>query len=192
MNLAQTQFLFRKIIIPFGIVGGVLLFGYTLILQALGIHPLGSYRNGDLVVLLIWLMFTLIQLNFRSPVAPLFWEIFLAGFVCASISLFIYLMATLVWLKTDTRMLPEFIRERQVFVLKNKELYLKETKSAENFNKLLESIGKTSISDVIAGQFFLKGGVSLLISAFLAVAFRVSTLATTKPPSPPRGGATRN
>jgi hypothetical protein len=152
MNLAQSLSAFRYTIWPFGLAVGLLQILLMWLTMRFSDNPLGEVRNLDLLLFVAILALMLIRFNFRAPQAPLYWEVFLAAFVCFGIGLLLYLVATFAWLYADPQPLAVYVAERREFILDHKEAYLEQTRTQKHFNALLQNLSQTTVGDYVAGQ----------------------------------------
>ncbi|MBC8112423.1 MAG: DUF4199 family protein [Verrucomicrobia bacterium] len=178
MNLSENKILYKQVVLPFALAASVLLFVFTCILYAFGESPLGNqflggWRDADLLLLLVVVTLMLVRFNFAAKQTPLYWDAFLAAFVCYLIALLLYLIFTWVWISIDKNLLTTYTNDAISFV-KNHEKEFIEKVGKDNFYKTIVSLQHISPNDFFLDQLIKKGAAGIFIAAFLAVLFRLA------------------
>jgi hypothetical protein len=175
MNFQKT--LFFKVLLPFGVGGGVLLFLHTLLLAFLGKNPLGGYRDLDLLLFVIIIAIMLVRYNFLTQNNPLFWEVFLSAYVCFMVALLVYLLSTYVWIIAKPEILTEYANLKREYVLENKADFIQNI-GQKGYEDTLKALTVITPKDIFVDQLLKKGAAGLVISAFLSILFRLATFIT--------------
>ena len=166
--------LFFRVLLPFGISGGVVLLLHTLFLAALHLNPLGGYRDLDLLVFVLIVALMLVRYNFVLQKTPLFWEVFLSAYICFMLALLVYLLLTMVWLLLQPEILTEYASLKQDFVEQHKTQFI-ENLGIKGYLETLQSLQHITPKDIFLDQLAKKSVAGLVITAFLAILFRLTS-----------------
>ena len=177
MNLQQSKDLFIKTILPFGLVGGLVIFLYSLALYFLDFNPLAGtpfgYRDFDLLLFIIFLMVLLVRYNYKFPGNAPFWEIFFISFISALVALITYLIFTFILCYISPGLLNNLAEANRDFLIKSEPQVVDQV-GQKGFLILLKNIKVIKPSDLFLSEMGKKGIVLMVLSAIISIIFRFS------------------
>ena len=179
MNLQQSKALFIKTILPFGLVGGLVIFTFSLLLFTLGHNPLAGspygLRDIDLILLIVFASVFLIRYNYKFPGNTPFWEVFFVTFISSFFALMVYLVFTLFLSYSSPSLLDGLSELNRKFILENQKEIIEKV-GAKGFAENLNNIKTITPFNLFFSELIKKGVAVMFISAFISIAFRFSNL----------------